>query len=82
MGYLSPDADDADYATDSAFGRAAPNGHGSTDKMKKKNTSDILSAVWKHSKYKVSLENPFNYIIEYYAVSGDWRNRIYWISSC
>ena len=31
MGFLSPDADYADYATDSAFGRAAPNGRGDTD---------------------------------------------------
>ena len=33
VGYLSPDADYADYATDSTFGRAAPNGRGSTDEI-------------------------------------------------
>ena len=44
MGYLSPDADYADYATDSAFGRAAlngraaPNGRGITDILEKSNT--------------------------------------------
>ena len=34
VGFLSPDADYADYTTDSAFGRAAPNGRGSTDNIK------------------------------------------------
>ena len=34
MGFLSPDADYADYTTDSAFGRAAPNGRGGTDEKR------------------------------------------------
>ena len=34
VGFLSPDADYADYTTDSAFGRAAPNGRGDADKIR------------------------------------------------
>ena len=34
VGILSPDADYADYTTDSTFGRAAPNGRGNTDEKR------------------------------------------------
>ena len=34
VGFLSPDTDYADYTTDSAFGRAAPNGRGHTDEKR------------------------------------------------
>ena len=33
VGILTTDADYADYTTDSTFGRAAPNGRGSTDEI-------------------------------------------------
>ena len=44
--------DYADYTTDSTFGRAAPNGRGSTDNIKKSNTqkrhtSEILLLIVK-----------------------------------
>ena len=41
VGFLSPDADYADYTTDSAFGRAAPNGRGSTDEKRIIYTSSL-----------------------------------------
>ncbi|HJJ26804.1 MAG TPA: hypothetical protein O0W95_01755, partial [Methanocorpusculum sp.] len=52
VGFLSPDADYADYTTDSAFGRAAPNGRGDTDNIKnsnsqKRQTSKILLQIIK-----------------------------------
>ena len=44
-GFLSPDTDYADYTTDSAFGRAAPNGRGDTDEKRVFHLNLTISSI-------------------------------------